>query len=496
MSSEDFLATKDIDEVAIIHSNPKYANWRCEYIDGEYRFYSTNYKKQDTIKFENNVVEINDEIISHNVVDIPQENEIYLVHSTDFFPTNKTILSNADGRKRIPFQYEVDDDIFVVKEFVSPRQTVHFTINGKVENTSKGEGIWDNPKFIVIEPYSIHKDEIISGKIHSGDNFTNNSVKLSDNTILMVREDVYNSLNDEQKEMYNIVKYSGNANICVENLLTSKGIPVVKNYAEDKTHFMSEQFAQEEVLEKRAKAIKLIKNMDLSYSNDNYYFTNEDIAMLYYNGIISSQVNEDVVKKINEELNLDSENLVNFIVSNGIVKVGTNSYSLLSIEELKKHFNDPDFYIESIKKSGTGLTELKSIIGNTNVDAYQNTSLLEKNHNFNDITVGQLQTLQNFNTIKHLKQQLHISKNKVLILREDGLYLSDRIEKDAYAGIMIQNYEFKNNSEVLLGSNIDTLGSIINKYNQALESIIFDDFNTSKIDYENMDTTSMGGRSR
>lgn len=44
---KDFIATKDPNEVARIHSNPQYASWRFEYVDGEYRFYSPNYQKQN-----------------------------------------------------------------------------------------------------------------------------------------------------------------------------------------------------------------------------------------------------------------------------------------------------------------------------------------------------------------------------------------------------------------------------------------------------------------
>lgn len=46
-TNADFIATKDIDEVARIHSDSRYINWRMEYVDGEYRFYSPNYKKQE-----------------------------------------------------------------------------------------------------------------------------------------------------------------------------------------------------------------------------------------------------------------------------------------------------------------------------------------------------------------------------------------------------------------------------------------------------------------
>lgn len=54
---QDYIATKDINEVAKIHSDSKYINWRYEFVDGEYRFYSPNYKKQETITFYHGGVE-------------------------------------------------------------------------------------------------------------------------------------------------------------------------------------------------------------------------------------------------------------------------------------------------------------------------------------------------------------------------------------------------------------------------------------------------------
>lgn len=51
MGEKDFIATRDIDEVARIHSNPEYLLWKCEVVDGEYRFYSPNYKKTKDLTF-------------------------------------------------------------------------------------------------------------------------------------------------------------------------------------------------------------------------------------------------------------------------------------------------------------------------------------------------------------------------------------------------------------------------------------------------------------
>ena len=44
-----YIATSDINEVARIHSDPKYSNWRHEFVDGEYRFYSPTYQKFKTV---------------------------------------------------------------------------------------------------------------------------------------------------------------------------------------------------------------------------------------------------------------------------------------------------------------------------------------------------------------------------------------------------------------------------------------------------------------
>lgn len=43
------IVTSDINEVARIHSDPKYSNWHHEFVDGEYRFYSPSYQKFKTI---------------------------------------------------------------------------------------------------------------------------------------------------------------------------------------------------------------------------------------------------------------------------------------------------------------------------------------------------------------------------------------------------------------------------------------------------------------
>lgn len=51
MDDKDIITTQDINVVAKIHSDPQYANWKYEYVDGVHKFYPPNYKKKETIIF-------------------------------------------------------------------------------------------------------------------------------------------------------------------------------------------------------------------------------------------------------------------------------------------------------------------------------------------------------------------------------------------------------------------------------------------------------------
>ena len=57
MPENDVIITKDLNEVARIHSNSKYSNWKFEYNNGEYKFFSPTYQKNSTITFYHGGVE-------------------------------------------------------------------------------------------------------------------------------------------------------------------------------------------------------------------------------------------------------------------------------------------------------------------------------------------------------------------------------------------------------------------------------------------------------
>ena len=142
-----------------------------------------------------------------------------------------------------------------------------------------------------------------------------------------------------------------------------------------------------------------------------------------------------------------------------------SGYALLSNEMTKKCQNNPEWCIESVKRNGKGFSELQDCINNSTIDTYQQSSTLEKNHKFEDISIGQLQILKNYGTLKKIKDSLGIDNNKAIVLREDGLYVGKESLGDMHRE--------KSNDEILLGSNIDTIQTIIENYRSLSNSKSF-----------------------
>lgn len=123
---------------------------------------------------------------------IPEEDRI-LVHCTNYFSNDGIIKTLYDGKKEFTHPIKVNGEEKEV-DYRHHRHTAHFVANGVVGNTGDGN-IWENMKYIVFEPASFHKDQIVNYSF--SDMFTNGSVKLSDKAILMVEKDAYDKLTEE-----------------------------------------------------------------------------------------------------------------------------------------------------------------------------------------------------------------------------------------------------------------------------------------------------------
>ena len=241
-------------------------------------------------------------------------NDKVMVHCTNFFPKNKTILCDYDGNKKgiVDFEYNgINKEV----ESLCHRHTVHFTINSVVRTTGATQvagGIWEQPKFIIVEPLEEHKNQFISRLDGYSDEFTYGSVKLGDKPLLLVREDSYDEIPKDEVENYNVLKYKGNYISCVNNLLHLLGYKLTYGDANTAEHKYSDAGQTEEILDQR--------NLIINYVLDNSYdgksdinFSISDLSEMYniYKEKIDHYTNiiplYDVYSYISEEIKIPKD---------------------------------------------------------------------------------------------------------------------------------------------------------------------------------------------
>lgn len=205
-------------------------------------------------------------------------NKEILVHATDFFPRNKTIYSwydtKSEGNGIVGYSREGSS---VLKECRARihRHTVHFAINTKVESHSFGN--WDQCKYIILEPLENHPNDFFDG--HDSDFFSTSSLSLSDDAILMVRDDCFDSLSPEDLHGIHVVKYHGNDSECCKNLLRCMGV-APREWISDAGHMMSKYMKLEVTLGRRDEMINFYKD-NTFFDDGNADFSAKDIMCLY-----------------------------------------------------------------------------------------------------------------------------------------------------------------------------------------------------------------------
>lgn len=267
---------------------------------------------------------------------IPEEDRI-LVHCTNYFPNDGVIKTLYDGKKEFTHPIKVNGEEKEV-DYRYHRHTAHFVSNGVVGNTGDGN-IWENMKYIVFEPASFHKDQIVNDSF--SDMFTNGSVKLSDKAILMVEKDAYDKLTEEQKQNYNIILYTGNFRQAVQNLLVLGNQKLALTDAQDHSHAVSINAQMEVNLNRR--------DMCLNYVNK-YVFDGASRMNITLEQLIEvinlfkENYTGHIKKCFTYNDKIVEDPLLTFIYGSGIVANGDGTFSVLSEEEVKKryiHDNSP-----------------------------------------------------------------------------------------------------------------------------------------------------------
>lgn len=135
------------------------------------------------------------------------EDQLVLVHATHHFPNNHKVLCREDAG----LKYQ--DKCF------SHRTTVHTTINNMVE--AHGYGNWDNCKYIVIEPFNTQKEKPMG--FSRDDTYFSRNLNLTSKGLILVNENAYNQLSEEQISNNNIILYKGNGSIATTKALIMMG---------------------------------------------------------------------------------------------------------------------------------------------------------------------------------------------------------------------------------------------------------------------------------
>lgn len=369
----------------------------------------------------------------------------YMIHATDFFPHNKTILTNYDGQKKSDMDGKIckyGDTTKKINSF-SHRQTVHFVENAVVESTSMGELEVNSRKFIIVEPEKYHINQIVDTS--PNDLYTFGSVKLEE-PLLIVREDCLKEIPQEEISNFKeIITYDGNMSK-IPAILESKGIKLRKNYYKnDPTHDKSFYGDLENVLGNREINLNFIldKNTDLrqpinlnleelikfyELSSSSMSFPGEagnvnfeaatKRTTIYINEL------ENFYSKINSEIPID---FINFVLNNGISKTG-EEYRIAADSEIY------DKFIELTKKIAKG------------EDINQDIEQITKNTKpiYNDYLVGIIsQTLSKFQN--DLDDQEKIEEIEEIIKKINGDNNSYSINEDKILEIYEKNTKEKIN---------------------------------------------------
>ena len=168
-----------------------------------------------------------------------------LVRTTDHLPFNHEMLSGKTGHGYVSYtpqliidfihktcpDLSIDERKALWEKFEAvieiERNTIHWCINGLVG--SHGFNDFSERPFIVIEPLKYHiKDENLTA-LRAEDTYFTDRVKLSDECVIVINEDIYNQLKndptyEEEFKKYNIYLYRGtNENQAVVEVLNDLG---------------------------------------------------------------------------------------------------------------------------------------------------------------------------------------------------------------------------------------------------------------------------------
>lgn len=257
-----------------------------------------------------------------------------LVHVTNFFPKNHTILNqysaNAIGRTEVKYN-GFDGKV----PHISHRHTIHFTVNTVVSSHEFGN--WDNCRFVIIDGYKEHENELHGNK---NDTWIIDNVKLSKNAIILVNINDKEKLKNENLEDYNIIYYDGERDKCFDNYLRLNQYKKIDREAKDGEHSQSISMQQEKMCNKRDAILNFISN-NKYLSRDIPVITQEE-ATLFFDVLLQNVSFNDNNKRLQQlpekyRSHDDTQGAVEELIQLGFHKTSDNMYTFDSDEKIREN---------------------------------------------------------------------------------------------------------------------------------------------------------------
>ena len=305
------------------------------------------------IKEEDGRLVITDEDYVKEFIDKPYEDididKKVLVHSTSLFPKNHMLLTRYDSNCTETYHRDYRGVEKIVKGLYH-RHTLHFTINNRVQNTSFGEGNWDDKIFMVVDQLKPIKNKI--EREDPSDSWTGESIKLSNEAVILVKLQEKDKLKNEDLNGYKICYYDGDPIKCLRNFLKINNYDVINTNKNDIEHSASLRCEQESLL--------LNRDFLINYMKDNKYLTREtpilskeEMAILIdlacsndvcericFSDSLKSKA-EEIRKMIfpeKEKLELleqrELDTLIGFVITMGVHKTEDGKYTFASDEKV------------------------------------------------------------------------------------------------------------------------------------------------------------------
>lgn len=261
-----------------------------------------------------------------------------------------------------------------------------FSLNGLVPDDIEAgfaNNTFSNRDIVVIDDLNYHLDHSDVVSIVATDTAIRGDVILSDDAVIMIRKERYDSLNEKEKSMLscdgkiNVKIFEGDLRTAVENTLLEMGY-VPERPLLGKSHNGFEESATKQEIVDTIKSISVDRNIPMQYHFD-YAFKNDSYKIdgvynyffiLFYIYLqkrlkFSNSLLENLIDLPSSEYYLD-------LLMNEIKKYGINNY-----KELVQLYNQ-----SLVQLKNDGILQSPEAIVNNFVDSYGNVALYDEGNLF------------------------------------------------------------------------------------------------------------------